>query len=174
MWKARKIVHAKRFAGQRNAPGVDLHNFYGYLLDGQQRLTAMKRVLDRDDDYSLRFYLYPEKGEDEDLFSWQRSWNQDDPWYVSVADVLSEKFKPLECIENLKGDEYYKDDHAEQILSTVAKLQQILLYQVGITEYETDEYREAAELFVRFNSTGRKLNKNDLAMAESSILVKEA
>lgn len=173
VWKAKKVVGGKRFAGQKKSPATNhLHSFYGYLLDGQQRLTALKRVLERDDDFPLLFYLYPEVEAEEDVFWWQRPWNEDDPWYVSVADVLSPRFKPLECIDTLKGDEYYKDSHAEIILNALTRLQQILSYDIGITEYETDEYREAMNLFIRFNSTGRKLNKNDLAMAELALKVR--
>jgi hypothetical protein len=90
---------------------------------------------------------------------------------VPVADILSEKFKPLECIESLKVDEYYKDAHAEKVLSTVTKLQQILQYPVGVTEYETDDHGEALKLFIRFNSVGRRLSTSDLAMAKLAISV---
>ena len=47
VWKARQAVDAKAFSGKSNpvAPG-QIESFYGYLLDGQQRLTAIARVRD--------------------------------------------------------------------------------------------------------------------------------
>ncbi len=79
VWKARRFVHATAIGGRGKLPDVFHDNFYGYLLDGQQRLTALKRVLEHDEYYPLMFYLYPEKKEEEDFY-WQRSWNKDDPW----------------------------------------------------------------------------------------------
>jgi hypothetical protein len=48
-------------------------------------------------------------------------------------------------------------------------LNRIRGYLVGITEFETDDYKLATELFIRFNSTGRKLRRSDLSIAELAI-----
>src|SRR6202043_2654909 len=58
VWKARQAVQAKAFSKKANPqnPG-QIESFYGYLLDGQQRLTAIARIKARDPDYSLRFNL---------------------------------------------------------------------------------------------------------------------
>jgi len=51
VWKAKRAVTAKHFHKRKLRTGALLDNFYGYLLDGQQRLTALSRVRDNDDDY---------------------------------------------------------------------------------------------------------------------------
>lgn len=48
----------------------------------------------------------------------------------------------------------------------LTRLQDILNYDISIIEFESDSHKEATELFVRFNSTGKKLNRTDLALAE--------
>jgi hypothetical protein len=60
---------------------------------------------------------------------------------------------------------------AERIQEDFMRLQGILDYSVGITEFESDDYREATELFIRFNATGKRLRKTDLAMAELALSV---
>jgi hypothetical protein len=51
------------------------------------------------------------------------------------------------------------------------KLKQLLDYTVGVIEFQTDSYSEATELFIRFNSTGKKLSKSDLFLAELAVKV---
>src|SRR5579863_4128600 len=52
VWKARRKVQQKHFQRKRQRHNTfDFDNFYGYLLDGQQRLTALARVLDGDEEY---------------------------------------------------------------------------------------------------------------------------
>jgi hypothetical protein len=53
----------------------------------------------------------------------------------------------------------------------LVQLTQILSQSVGVIEFESDDYREATELFIRFNSTGRKLNRSDLHTAELAVKV---
>jgi uncharacterized protein with ParB-like and HNH nuclease domain len=48
---------------------------------------------------------------------------------------------------------------------------QLLEYTVGVIEFQTDSDSEATELFIRFNSTGKKLTKSDLFLAELAVKV---
>lgn len=171
VWKARKPVHHKHFHRKRQSR-VTFDNFYGYLLDGQQRLTALARVRDGDEEYPLMFYTYPDRDKFGDgPFDWQREWNKNDPWHISVADVLQGRFKRLEYLGRIKKDEYYEKRFEACLDEDLIKLQQLLEYNIGVIEFETDEYREATELFIRFNSTGRKLSKSDLFLAELAVRV---
>jgi len=54
VWKAKRAITPKHFHGRKLRPGILLDNFYGYLLDGQQRLSALAHVRDADDDYRVR------------------------------------------------------------------------------------------------------------------------
>src|SRR5207249_3120647 len=65
VWKARRPVTTRRFSHRPKAAEPMYDNFYGYLLDGQQRLTAISRVKDGDEEYPLLFNLWSES-DDED------------------------------------------------------------------------------------------------------------
>lgn len=172
VWKARKAVEAKAFSKKTNPqnPG-QIESFYGYLLDGQQRLTAIARVKDRDETYALRFNLRPTADPKSTRFAWENRRNAEDPWFVSVANVLSKSLKPVQMLDEIRAREAVTQEDAEKIHEDFARLQDILDYSVGITEFESDDYREATELFIRFNGTGRRLSKSDLAMAELALSV---
>src|SRR5215831_5739127 len=72
IWKASNAVDAKAFDKRRLKRGVRLDGFYGYLLDGQQRLTALAHLRDGDDDYPLMFYVWPGRDADrEDMLYWR-------------------------------------------------------------------------------------------------------
>ena len=63
VWKASVAVEKKAFDHQTLKRGVSLEGFYGYLLDGQQRLTALLSPSGRcDEEYPLMFNVWPERG----------------------------------------------------------------------------------------------------------------
>jgi hypothetical protein len=173
VWKARQAVDVKAFSKKPNPqnPG-QIESFYGYLLDGQQRLTAIGRVKDRDPDYPLRFDLRSIPADPKTTrFAWETARNKEDPWFVSVADVLNKSLTPVQMLDEIRAREKVPPEEVEAIHGDFMKLQCILDYLVGITEFESDDYREATELFIRFNGTGRRLSKSDLAMAELALSV---
>jgi hypothetical protein len=61
VWKAQSTVEPKGFAGRPIKRGVRLDGFYGYLLDGQPRLTALAYLRDGDEEYPLMFYVWPDR-----------------------------------------------------------------------------------------------------------------
>jgi hypothetical protein len=170
VWKAKLAVAAKHFHGRKLRPGVPLDNFYGYLLDGQQRLTALAHVRDADDEYRLMFCTWP-KRESEETFVWQRNWNKNDDWYISVAEVLQGHYDVFAYLDRIKKNDDYDPTFKEPIHDDLFKLKGLLHYNVGVIEFETDDYREATELFIRFNSTGKRLSRSDLFLAELGLHV---
>jgi hypothetical protein len=173
VWKAKRLVPVKPFrreGQQRTRVSVD--GFYGYLLDGQQRLTALARVRDADEGYRLMFYAWPRRDEEgADFFEWENRSNKTDDWYVDVAEVLQGKFNILRYLERLKKNEFYEPTNEKRTHDELVKLTQILDRSIGVIEFETEDYREATQLFIRFNSTGRKLSKGDLFVAELAVKV---
>jgi hypothetical protein len=88
---------------------------------------------------------------------------------IPVADALRDGFEVAERLNELGGDPYSEPALEAPVLAELAALAAIGNYPVGVLEFETDDYRKATELFVRFNSTGRKLRRGDLAMAQLAI-----
>ena len=168
VWKPRETTPKFRgFAkksNRRNPTKID--QFYGYLLDGQQRLTAISRIRDADDDYPLLVNLSPEKEDGDETFVWGGGRRYNNPWYLRVSDVLSSDFDIIRHLEILSADAEFRSRHAEPVRKMLTRLQSILKYDISIIEFESDDHKEATQLFVRFNSTGKKLNRTDLALAE--------
>lgn len=175
VWQAKPSVKVKRFHAA--TPNKKLSHpsdaFYGYLLDGQQRLTALSRVRDGDDEYPLMFYLWhgaEESGETLDPFHWRTKSIGDSPWYVPVSQVLEEKFKLSDPLGALKQQADYvaeRDDNG--VLERLQRLRSILVYPLAVIEFETENYNDATQVFIRFNSAGRKLSKADLAAAQLAL-----
>lgn len=171
VWKTKLDVTKRKFRHMSNGR---MRGFYGYLLDGQQRLTAISLVRHRDDNYPLMFSLWQEDEEnpDSDRFTWANKRTEEDPWYISVADVLASGFSPLAALDRLEeAEDYDRSKHGDAVHGALAKLKSVLDYHIGITEFESDDYHDATELFIRFNSTGTRLKKTDLAMAELALVV---
>ncbi len=168
VWKPKSgVPRSKGFYGKRqprSAAAID--SFYGYLLDGQQRLTAISRVKELDEKYPLRVNLRPQKEPDEELFSWRGVRVKDEVWHPRVGDVLAPDFKVTSYLEQLKKHEAFNPSDEEVVHDMILNLRDILKYPISVTEFESDDYREATDLFIRFNSTGTRLNKSDLALSE--------
>ena len=181
VWKTRRQVQHKRYAHQAKLKSGVHDNFYGYLLDGQQRLTAISRVRDADDEFPLLFNLWPEEApwdpevwNEYQPFYWWRSWAEGDSWVIRVSEVLDGKFNLMSFMKELKqGGQHQEvyEKYEDAIFRRLSALQGILEYSVGITEFGSESHEEATELFIRFNSTGRKLSKGDLVAAELALKV---
>ena len=168
VWKPKETAPRSRgFAGKSNRRHpTRIDQFYGYLLDGQQRLTAISRIKDADDDYPLMIDLYPDGNKGDSVFFWGGNLRAYSPWYLRVSDALWPDFNIVGYLEILAKDEDFIPVHAEPVRKMLTRLQEILKYDISIIEFESDDHREATELFIRFNSTGKKLNRTDLALAE--------
>jgi hypothetical protein len=172
VWKAKRPIVPRHFHRRKLRHRDVLENFYGYLLDGQQRLTALSHVRDGDEEYPLMFYTYPKRDETgDDTFVWRAAWNSRDPWYVPVAEVLQNRFDVLGYLRSIQGDESYEAAFEQRLHADLLQLTQILDYAVGVIEYETNDYREATQVFIRFNSTGKRLSRGDLFLAELAVQV---
>jgi len=170
VWKAKTAVPTKNIKHSHT-----LSRFYGYLLDGQQRLTAIQRVRDHSDSYPLLFSLRQVNSQDpgKDRFLYATRKTRNDPWYLPVAEVLSRNFSPTAVVDKLKAlDQIEKAEEADAVIASLSRLGDILKYPVGVIEFEEDDYQKATELFIRFNSTGKKLNRTDLASAELALQAK--
>jgi hypothetical protein len=171
VWKARTAVGRKKIRAPKRRVGKPLNGFYGYLLDGQQRLTAVKLVRDDPDNYPLMFNLLSEQETNNDeLFAWRARWNESSPYYVPVSQVLEEGFDTLRFLDELKENPNF-DQNADRkkIYLSLTRLQEVHKYDIGVIEYDEDDYKKATELFIRFNSTGKKLSIPELALAQLAL-----
>jgi hypothetical protein len=173
VWKAKTAVPQK---GKSFKKGELINSFYGYLLDGQQRLTAVQKVRDGDENYPLKFSLKPVKQNDKDAdrFQYLSKKHKSNLWYVPVSEVLASDFSPKKYIDDIvKKYSQLETINEDEIWAVLNKLKNLFDYQIGVIEFDEDNYEKATQLFIRFNSTGKKLNKSDLSSAELSLQIPE-
>jgi hypothetical protein len=131
------------------------------LLDGQQRMTSLARVMAPDQvpqgqrPPDIRFH--PGRRE----FATANAVQAKDPMWLSVSSILKsgaqfrELLKPLDLPEE-EQDAYY------EVISDVAK--KIRDYRLPVQTVTVDDYETVADIFNRVNTGGRPLSKGDLIM----------
>ena len=86
VWKAKTVVPTRKSLMDLKI----IDSLYGYLLDGQQRLTSIQRVRDNDENYPLLFSLLPTntRDKDRDRFQYRSSKNTISLSYLFLATTL--------------------------------------------------------------------------------------
>lgn len=131
------------------------------LLDGQQRMTTLARVMAPDRVPSgqkppdIRFN--PERRE----FRTANAVQAKDPTWISVSQILRDGAQFRELLKPLELDPSTEDEWYE-LISDVAK--KIRDYRLPVQTITVDDYETVAEIFTRVNTGGRPLSKGDLIM----------
>lgn len=131
-----------------------------YLLDGQQRLTALHRVMNDHPEAQIVFNVETE------AFQNQNAATRQDPRWVKVYDLIApdaDMFAVKEQLDHLKLET--SSAAVGQRLQKLAKIRDYFYHMEIITELP---YEEVAQIFVRVNSGGRALKTTDLALATLS------
>jgi hypothetical protein len=131
------------------------------LLDGQQRMTTLARVMAPDrvpagqKPPDIRFH--PGRRE----FKTANAIQAKDPAWISVSSILEDgaQFRQLLKPLDLPDDQ---EDAWYEVLSDVAK--KIRDYHLPVQTVTIDDYEQVAEIFNRVNTGGRPLSKGDLIM----------
>lgn len=131
------------------------------LLDGQQRMTTLARVMapervpegQRPPD--IRFH--PGSRE----FRTANAVQAKNPEWIGVSSILAAGAQFRQLLKPLELDEEREDEWYE-VLSDVAK--RIRDYHLPVQTVTIDDYEQVAEIFNRVNTGGRPLSKGDLVM----------
>ena len=131
------------------------------VLDGQQRLTSLKRVFDGE----INVY-FNVKDEAFEIYSAKLKAN---PLWVSVKDVLNRGavrvWRELrELLDSHGGD--LEESKLDEFLDRLSRLERIKEYRYPVMVIHTDDYEEVTESFIRINSRGTRLREAELAMAQ--------
>jgi hypothetical protein len=160
-----------------------LDTFYGFLLDGQQRLTSLSMAIEGPDEFNIgtraffdveneRFFLGAMKK------TIQRRIESDDPNLVPLCDLIPtrdlDEAHLYERIEEVfgrlrerrkPGRNSLKESEVRSRLNRVATM----LNSDALCEEFTDEHEEnAIELFARLNKGGTSLSAGDVEAARLS------
>ncbi|MCX5056811.1 MULTISPECIES: DUF262 domain-containing protein [unclassified Streptomyces] len=131
-----------------------------YLLDGQQRLTSLFRVLTDHPDAQVVFNIETE------AFQNQSAATRRNKKWIKIFDVVGPDADMFAIHGELKGAGLaIPDPEIGRRLSALQKITQRDFHMEVLHEFE---YEEVADIFVRVNSGGRALKTTDLALATLS------
>lgn len=131
-----------------------------YMLDGQQRLTSLHRVLNDHPQAQVVFNIETEE------FQNQSAATAKDPRWMKVYDVLSPGADLFEIHGRLLDAKLAID--SKEIGRRLNKLAAIPDYKFHMEVLRDFPYEEVTQIFVRVNSGGRWLKTTDLALATLS------
>ena len=131
-----------------------------YLLDGQQRLTSLHRVLTDHPDAQIVFDVENER------FQNQSAATRRDGRWVKVHDLTRDDADLFGITSALQGSG--ATIGANEIHRRVSRVAAIPSYRYHMEIITDLPYEEVAQIFVRVNSGGRSLKTTDLALATLS------
>jgi hypothetical protein len=132
-----------------------------FVLDGQQRLTSLYKVLRAEPGARVRFQAADE------IFQIESSVMAKDPRWVSVTDVLATDRGLSKALSRLQKDLKLAPDDP-QFETLQANLQRLALVRervLPVAVVRLSDPEQVAELFVRINS-GTPLRRAELALAQ--------
>jgi len=130
-----------------------------FLLDGQQRLTSLHRVLNDHPEAQIVFNVETE------AFQNQSAATAKDPRWIKVYDVVRPGAKQFPIVSRLHSAVPTLDpDLIGERVARLAAIRNRAFHMEILTDFE---YEEIAQIFVRVNS-GRPLKTSDLALATLS------
>lgn len=167
LWKPKELPELRDAAIQQNTNQTP--DFL--VLDGQQRLTSLKKVFDGEIDVYFNV--------EEEIFQIYSKKLKANPLWVSVKNVLSDgAVKVWRELKKSLDSASLPDAKLDEYLSRLSALEKIKEYRYPVMVIHTDDYEEITESFIRVNSRGTKLREAELAMAQLAfhwpgVLVKE-
>jgi hypothetical protein len=131
------------------------------LLDGQQRLTTLARVMAPDQvpagEKTADVRFHPGIREFRNANAVQKK----DPNWIRVSAILAPGAQFRELLRPLALDQSLEDEWTD-VISSVAK--RVREYMIPVQTVDVDDYETAAEIFNRVNTGGTRLSKGDLVM----------
>jgi len=135
------------------------------VLDGQQRLTSLKRVFEG----QIKVYFNVQ----DETFQIYSAKLKANPFWIPVADVLREG--AVKMWRRLKGrlvghgPREVEESDLDEYLERLSRLEKIKDYLYPVMILHTDDYEEITESFIRVNSKGTRLREAELAMAQLAL-----
>ncbi len=130
-----------------------------YLLDGQQRITSLHRVLKGHSDTDVVFDVVHERFQMR-----SKSTTEQSGWIgvTSVTDGATSLFELAGRLAEATGRS------ADEVHDRLHRLQGVATYEYQYEVVQNLGYDEVTDIFVRVNSKGRPLKAADLALASLS------
>jgi hypothetical protein len=139
---------------RRAAPTVPRGGLTRWLIDGQQRVTTLSRLMAGDEGIEVVFNAKTEE------FRRPNAATQRDPSWVSVTDLWDDTAY-REISRALPDDPTGRKRH-----ECYERVRRIRDYEVPIVEMVDHDFASAVEAFKRINTLGYRLKRQDIASAE--------
>lgn len=138
---------------RRRDPRPTNSSLLNWLIDGQQRVITLSRVMNGDEGIDLVFH--PER---EEFQRASASTRREGGW-VRVSDVLDDDlYRQLR--RNLDGT-----PHADRREERLDRLRKILEYEIPVVRMIDHDFDDAVDAFTRINTLGVRLNRADIESA---------
>jgi hypothetical protein len=145
---------AEELRARRKDPRPDRSAGASWLIDGQQRVITLSRVLNGDEGIDVVFH--PENDE----FGLVNAATRNDRNWFRVADLLDdEQFRQLR--RNLDGSR-----SADRREAAFEKVRKILDYEVPVVRMVNHTFNDAVQAFTRINTLGVRLKQEDIQSAQ--------
>jgi len=130
------------------------------VLDGQQRITSIIKVLDGSTD--VYFNVEDEK------FEIKSPKIRGNPLWISITKLFREGATKIwrELKRNVPDQ---SEDKYDEYLDRLTKIEKTKEYRIPVEILHTDDYEEITEAFIRINSKGTKLREAELALAQLAL-----
>lgn len=156
LWKPKELPELRETSFEHNSSKDPEF----LILDGQQRLTSLKKVFDGE----VEVYF---NVEDESFQIYSRKLAAN-PLWISVKRVLDDGAVRVwrDLTSSLEKTSNNIDQETQnRYLDRLSALEKIKEYRYPVMIIHTDDYEEITESFIRVNSKGTKLKEAELAMA---------
>lgn len=157
LWKPKELPELRNTTYGQSANKVPNY----LILDGQQRLTSIKKVFDGNIDVYFNM-------EEEGFQIYSRKLKAN-PLWISVKEVVEkgavEVWDKLEDKLASFGKQAEKSK-LKEYLKRLSRLEKIKEYRYPVMIIHTDDYEEVTESFIRINRKGTRLREAEMAMAQ--------
>ncbi|MGI8624015.1 MAG: GmrSD restriction endonuclease domain-containing protein [Solirubrobacteraceae bacterium] len=158
LWTTGLSIPTKTAAVVQGAPAAGNPSI---LLDGQQRLSTIARVMLPDaippGEKAPDVRYHPGLGE----FRTANAIQKQDKQWIAVSEILRSGAQFRELVKPLDVDQAQEDAWTD-VLAGVAR--RIREYSVPVQTIHVDDYETVAEIFNRVNTGGTRLSKGDLVL----------
>jgi len=146
------------------------------LIDGQQRITALKAALMgskvvgesfEEKSITISFNPFPEPNKDS-MFEVQGSKTKNKRWIADISVLFNSDFSSRRFIKEYHAQNAELSEvELDELERRIKKLIQIKEQQIGVIELHKDlSVDDVTEIFVRINRQGAKLNQTDFVMSK--------
>lgn len=137
------------------------------VLDGQQRLTSIWMALGKStEQLDISFNVGTETFQ-----LYLKSKMKNDPYWVSVREVVNDQRSPWEIVESIEeaGGPGPRTVDGRVFLERLQRLRDVAKFEIPIEIFQTEDYDRVTELFVRVNQGGTRLREAELALAQLAL-----